>query len=103
MSAAVVVPFIARAIRPRPSVGRRPNAETMFYALLVKAQREGRLDQEAAEIGITPIYAEQLLRRYPLFSWDLRKKVEKVIAEKLQDDHMVEVWRPLGATHRFHF
>lgn len=97
MSAAFVMAFVAP-----PRVGRKPSAEVMFYALLVKAQREGRLDAEADVIGIERSYAAAMLRRLPLLDKKLRVRVERVIETHLAEKHMVDVWRPLGANYRFH-
>jgi hypothetical protein len=97
VSAAYVMAFI-----PPARVGRKPSPEVLFYALLLKAQREGRLDAEADLIGIERAYAAAMLRRLPLFNKHLRDRVERVIEVNLAEKHMVDVWRPLGAMYRFH-
>jgi hypothetical protein len=97
MSAAFVMAFVAP-----PRVGRKPSPEVLFYALLLKAQREGRLDAEADLIGIERAYAAAMLRRLPLLEKKLRDRVERVIETHLTEKHLVDVWRPLGAMYRFH-
>ena len=90
-----------RQFRPRVP-GPKPTSETLFLALLVKAQREGKLADEALQLRITPALAEALLRRFPLFPREVVRPVEVAVRKYLAGDQDLEVVRVIAAEHRSH-
>jgi hypothetical protein len=83
-------------------VGRKPSPQHLFYALLLKAQRESVLAfrQETASLGIEVAFAEALLRRFALFN---KKRhvdpVERVIDKYLAGEQFLDVYRSMAREH----
>lgn len=79
---------------------RRPAAEYLYFALLLRAIRRGTLDHEAEMLRITKQLAEAQVRRFQLLSIRKQRRVERVISDYLPVSSVDQV-REVALLYRF--
>jgi hypothetical protein len=80
------------------SRGRKPSPETVYFALLLRAQKEGTLPQEAEILKITIGLAEAQIRRFQLIPVKRQQKVVELIEKCISD---LDGARKVAAEYRF--